>query len=192
MTWPNGSSRAASGPGGIDPTSPAARTGAARALPESGAWRDSFIGVNAGLINGLGLLTDTFETAVTWDRWPAFDAAVRARMTRVLEEVLGGPCHLSCRFTHVYPDGPAPYYTFSGPAAEGAEARQWQAVKDEAIAAVVDGGGTVTHHHAVGRMHKPGWRNQRPALFADALTAVKSRLDPNGILNPGVLLDDAR
>ncbi len=103
-------------------------------------------------------------------------------------EVLGGEPHLSCRFTHVYPDGPAPYYTFMGPAADGAEAEQWQVIKDEAMAAVVEAGGTVTHHHAVGRMHKPGWRRQRPELFEAALSAVKDRLDPNGILNPGVLI----
>jgi alkyldihydroxyacetonephosphate synthase len=154
-----------------------------------GAWRDSFIGVNAGASNGLGLLSDTFETAITWDRWPAFDAAVRERVGRVLVEVLGGPVHLSCRFTHVYPDGPAPYYSFAGPAALGAEHEQWQTIKDEAMAAVVEAGGTVTHHHAVGRMHKPGWQKQRPALFAGALGAVKAQLDPNGILNPGVLFD---
>jgi alkyldihydroxyacetonephosphate synthase len=154
-----------------------------------GAWRDSFIGVNAGLTNGLGLLTDTFETAITWDRWPEFDAQVRDRVGRVLEEVLGGGYHLSCRFTHVYPDGPAPYYTFMGPVDDGSEAERWQAIKDAAMAAVVDAGGTVTHHHAVGRMHKPGWRRQRPDLFEEVLRAAKGRLDPNGILNPGVLFD---
>jgi alkyldihydroxyacetonephosphate synthase len=132
-----------------------------------GAWRDSFIGVNAGLTNGLGLLTDTFETAVTWDRWPAFDAAVRSRVGRVLNDVLGDGYHLSCRFTHVYPDGPAPYYTFAGPVDDGARQSEWQVIKDEAMAAVVDAGGTVTHHHAVGRMHKPGWRRQRPDLFEE-------------------------
>jgi alkyldihydroxyacetonephosphate synthase len=57
------------------------------------------------------------------------------------------------------------------------------------MAAVVDAGGTVTHHHAVGRMHKPGWRRQRPDLFEEVLRAAKGRLDPNGILNPGVLFD---
>ena len=154
-----------------------------------GAWRQSFIGVNAGLTSGLGLLADTFETAVTWDRWPEFDARVRQRVGRVLEEVLGGTAHLSCRFTHVYPDGPAPYYSFAGPAAPGGEAEQWQIIKDEAMAAVVEAGGTVTHHHAVGRMHKPGWRRQRPELFETALRAVKQSLDPRSILNPGVLFD---
>ncbi len=154
-----------------------------------GAWRDSFIGVNAGLTNGIGLLSDTFETAITWDRWPAFDAAVREKVGRALKEVLGATASLSCRFTHVYPDGPAPYYTFSGVAALGSEFDQWRQIKDAASAAVVDAGGTITHHHAVGRMHRPGYDRQRPELFAAALRAVKTRLDPRGILNPGVLID---
>ena len=154
-----------------------------------GAWRNAFIGVNAGLAHGLGLLSDTFETAITWERWPAFDAEVRRRVGQVLVETLGDGTSLSCRFTHVYPDGPAPYYTWSGPAAVGGEAAQWQTIKDEAMAAVVEAGGTVTHHHAVGRMHRPGWDRQRPELFAQVLRAAKRQLDPNGILNPGVLID---
>jgi len=154
-----------------------------------GAWRDSFIGVNAGLTNGIGLLSDTFETAITWERWPAFDAHVRAKVGRALREVLGDGASLSCRFTHVYPDGPAPYYTFSGVARLGSEATQWQEIKDAASAALIEGGGTITHHHAVGRMHRPGYDKERPPLFAEALKAVKARLDPNGILNPGVLID---
>jgi alkyldihydroxyacetonephosphate synthase len=154
-----------------------------------GAWRDAFIGVNAGLTNGLGLLADTFETAITWDQWPEFDAAVRSRVGKVLAEVLGSGTQLSCRFTHVYPDGPAPYYSFSGVADVGAEHEQWQIIKTEASAAVVEAGGTVTHHHAVGRMHRPGWETQHPGLYAEALRAMKGRLDPNGILNPGVLID---
>ncbi len=154
-----------------------------------GAWRDSFIGVNAGLTNGMGLLSDTFETAITWDQWPAFDAEVRDRVGRALREVLGDGTSLSCRFTHVYPDGPAPYYSFSGVAKLGGEAQQWREIKEAAANAVVDCGGTVTHHHAVGRLHRPAWERQRPPLFAEALRAIKDRLDPNSILNPGVLLD---
>ena len=153
-----------------------------------GAWRNAFIGVSAGTMNGLGLLWDTFETAITWDQWPAFDDTVRRRVGKVLEETLGDGALLSCRFTHVYPDGPAPYYSFSGVAPMGVEQELWQTIKDEATAAVLDGGGTVTHHHAVGRMHASGWARQRPALFGDVLRAAKKSLDPNGILNPGVLL----
>jgi alkyldihydroxyacetonephosphate synthase len=155
----------------------------------AGAWRSHFIGVNAGLMVGLGTLADTFESAITWDRWPDFDATVRERVGRVLREVLGEGASLSCRFTHVYPDGPAPYYTFGGVTRDGSEFSQWQEIKAETMAAVIDAGGTVTHHHAVGRMHRPGWERQRPAQFGAVLRSIKQTLDPNGILNPGVLID---
>jgi alkyldihydroxyacetonephosphate synthase len=154
-----------------------------------GAWRAAFIGVNAGLTNGLGLVGDTFETAITWDRFQDFDRHVRERMGEVLTRVLGEGTALSCRFTHVYPDGPAPYYTFSGPGKLGGEFEQWQEIKAAASEAVVAAGGTVTHHHAVGRLHRPGYDQQRPDLFAKALGAAKREVDPGGILNPGVLLD---
>ncbi|MBS01551.1 MAG: FAD-binding oxidoreductase [Gammaproteobacteria bacterium] len=154
-----------------------------------GNWRSSFIGVNAGTTNGMGLIGDTFETAITWDRWPEFDAGVRARVGDALQRVVGDAWTLSCRFTHVYPDGPAPYYTFSGMGTPGGEAEQWQTIKDAANQALIDLGGTITHHHAVGRMHAPGWRAQRPDLFETSLRAAKRALDPNGILNPGVLFD---
>jgi alkyldihydroxyacetonephosphate synthase len=155
-----------------------------------GAWRDAFIGVQLGVDTSLGLVADTFETAITWDRWPYFDATVRARMTDVLREVLGEHHSLSCRFTHVYPDGPAPYYTWTGVGRPGSEISMWSEIKAASNGVVVDAGGTVTHHHAVGRMHRPdGYDRQRPNLFADSLRAVKRTLDPNGILNPGVLID---
>jgi alkyldihydroxyacetonephosphate synthase len=154
-----------------------------------GNWRSSFIGVNAGLTAGLGLIGDTFETAITWDAWPDFDALVRERVNAALGEVVKGHSALSCRFTHVYTDGPAPYYTFSGLGTKGGEAEQWQAIKDTASAAVIEGGGTITHHHSVGRMHRAGWAQQRPDLFEAALRGARSALDPNGIMNPGVLYD---
>ncbi|MEA3216956.1 MAG: alkyldihydroxyacetonephosphate synthase [Acidimicrobiia bacterium] len=155
-----------------------------------GAWRDAFIGVGPGVETSLGLVADTFETAITWDRWPEFDAVVRDRINRVLKTVFGHDPMLSCRFTHVYTDGPAPYYTWSGFGRQGSEISMWQDVKSAANEAVVEAGGTVTHHHAVGRMHRPGgYDRQRPDLFADALRAAKKSLDPGGILNPGVLID---
>jgi alkyldihydroxyacetonephosphate synthase len=164
--------------------SPTGREGAV------GAWRDAFIGVQLGLDTSLGLVSDTFETAITWNRWPDFDAAVRARLQAALTEVFGTHWSLSCRFTHVYPDGPAPYYTWSGFGRQGSELTMWQEIKDAANAAVVDAGGTATHHHAVGRMHRPNaYDRQRPDLFAEALRAAKRALDPGAILNPGVLID---
>ena len=114
---------------------------------------------------------------------------MRERVGRVLRETMGASATLACRFTHVYPDGPAPYYSFSGVVPRGGEQEAWAAIKAEATAAVVEAGGTVTHHHAVGRMHAAGWARQRPPLFGEVLRAAKRTLDPNGILNPGVLLE---
>ncbi len=164
-------------------TAPTGREGAV------GAWRDAFIGVGLGVETSLGLVADTFETAITWDRWPAFDASVRERVTTVLREVFGHDPLLSCRFTHVYPDGPAPYYTWTGIGPQGSELTMWAEVKEAASEAVLEAGGTITHHHAVGRMHRPQYDRQRPELFADALRAAKATLDPDGLLNPGVLID---
>src|SRR4029079_18275186 len=121
---------------------------------------------------GLGLIGDTFETSITWDRWPEFDRSVRAAATEALQRVCcGGP--LSCRFTHVYTDGPAPYYTFQGLGRRGAEVEMWAEVKKAASDAVIAAGGTITHPHAVGRDHRPWYDEQRPPLFAEALRAAK-------------------
>ena len=164
--------------------SPTGRAGAV------GAWRDAFIGVGNGVETSLGLVADTFETAITWDRWPEFDHVVRTAVGQALQATFGEHHSLSCRFTHVYPDGPAPYYSWSGMGAQGSELEQWQTIKDAANEALVAAGGTSTHHHAVGRMHRPNaYDVQRPELFAQSLRAVKKHLDPNGILNPGVLID---
>jgi alkyldihydroxyacetonephosphate synthase len=100
-----------------------------------------------------------------------------------------GAGHVTCRFTHVYPDGPAPYFTVLAPARRGSELEQWDSIKAAASEAVISGGGTITHHHAVGRDHRPWYDRQRPDRFGAALQAAKAALDPGGIMNPGVLVD---
>ena len=152
-----------------------------------GNWREAFIKMPyiRDMLVQLGILADTFETAITWDRFPAFHEAV----VGATREALGEPCRVSCRFTHLYPDGPAPYYTVLAPARRGDEIAQWHEMKQAAGDAIIAAGGTITHHHAVGRDHRPWYDEQRPELFAAALGAVKREIDPAGILNPGVLLD---
>jgi alkyldihydroxyacetonephosphate synthase len=108
-----------------------------------------------------------------------------------VEEALGGAGFVTCRFTHVYPDGPAPYFTILAPARRGDEPAQWLELKSAASAAVMAAGGTITHHHAVGRDHRPWYDDQRPDPFAAALRAAKAAVDPDGRLNPGVLVDPA-
>ena len=162
----------------------ATRTGAA------GAWRQAFFDapyLQSAMLS-IGVLSDTFETACSWTQFPALHARVTAAVQRALDEECGGGI-VACRFTHVYPDGPAPYYTFVGALRPGGELAQWQAIKAAASEALAAAGGTITHHHAVGRIHRPWYDRERPALFAEALRAVKRQLDPHGILNPGVLVD---
>ena len=132
-------------------------------------------------------MVDTFETSVTWDRFAELHAGVTSAVEDALQRVCGGG-FLTCRFTHVYPDGPAPYFSFLAPGRVGSQLQQWDELKTAASDAVLAHGGTITHHHAVGRDHRPWYDRQRPEPFAQALAAAKSALDPAGILNPGVLI----
>ena len=153
------------------------------------AWRSTFVRapyLRESLVL-LGVLVETFETAVTWDRLDALVADVTAAVTDALARVCGGGT-VTCRLTHAYPDGAAPYFTVTAPARRGAELAQWAEVKAAGAEALAAAGGTITHHHAVGRDHRPWYDAQRPAPFAAALAAGKRALDPAGVLNPGVLL----
>lgn len=153
------------------------------------SWRSAFLRapyLRDALVQR-GLLVETFETAVTWERFPAFHKAVTAATERAIREVCGQGL-LSCRLTHAYPDGIAPYYTVIAPARRGAELEQWAAIKDAATKMLLAEGGTTTHHHAVGRDFRPYYEQERDPLFAHSLSAVKRALDPTGMLNPGVLL----
>jgi alkyldihydroxyacetonephosphate synthase len=164
----------------------AARGGAA------GLWRSAFIrgGHFHDAFVRMGMVQETFETAVTWDRFPAFHAEVLEATRRAVEEECGTGI-VSCRFAFVYPDGPAPYYTVLAPGRAGSELEQWAAVKQAASDVLISQGGTITHHHSVGRYHRPWYDRQRPELFAQALRAAKRELDPAGVMNPGVLIDPA-
>ncbi len=157
----------------------------------AGAWRTAFIRMphfRRPLVSA-GIIHDTFETAITWDKFAAFHAAVTGATRNAVEEVTGGTAYVSTRFTHIYPDGPAPYYTFVGLGQHGELKEQWLEIKRRASDSLIKAGGTITHHHAVGRDHMPWYRTQRPELFGSALRAVKKELDPAGILNPGVIVD---
>ena len=136
-----------------------------------------------------GILSSTFETAMTWERFRDFHQKITKITQDTIKRVTGRDGTVTCRFTHAYPDGVAPYFTVLAPALRGGEVEQWDEVKAAVSEALIDGGGTITHHHAVGRDHRPWYDRQRPAPFAAALRAAKAELDPAAILNPGVLLD---
>ncbi len=163
------------------------------------AWRGAFLLAPylRDTFVACGVLSETFETAITWDRFEEFHTTVMETARRAASEASGvsadgpGSPRVSCRFTHVYPDGVAPYFTVLAPAIRGGEVEQWDEIKAAVSEALIDAGGTITHHHAVGRDHRPWYDRQRPAPFAAALRAAKAELDPAAILNPGVLIDPA-
>ncbi|ELS57743.1 putative FAD linked oxidase domain protein [Streptomyces viridochromogenes Tue57] len=153
-------------------------------------WRDGFLAAPylRDALVAAGILVETFETAITWDRFAEFETEV-GRATRKAAIDVCGAAVVHRRLTHVYPDGAAVYFTVLAPARPGSESAQWDAVKAAACDIVLRAGGTVTHHHAVGRDHRPWYDRQRPDLFAAALHAAKRAVDPHAVLNPGVLID---
>jgi alkyldihydroxyacetonephosphate synthase len=183
--------------GGVSPKGPIFRSEGAKTDASQGesrdaaaSWRQAFLDAPylQSALASMGLVVDTFETACTWDRFDALHAAVSSAVGDAMKLVCGGGV-LSCRFTHVYPDGPAPYFTFIARGREGEELAQWTEIKRAASDALLASGATITHHHAVGRLHRPWYDRERPEPFAAALRAMKGELDPAGVLNPGVLID---
>ncbi len=135
----------------------------------------------------LGVLVETLETAHTWSR---LDELYRA-VGHALRGALGERSIVMCHVSHAYPDGASLYFTFLARARPGEELDQWRAAKSAACEAIVSTEGTITHHHAVGRDHAPYMRAEVGEVGLEALRAVKERLDPTGIMNPGKLLPDS-
>ncbi|MFG2606496.1 FAD-binding oxidoreductase [Streptomyces sp. NPDC048514] len=152
-------------------------------------WRSSFLRMpyQRDALARHSMIAETFETACTWDRFDALHRAVTEAARQAMREVTGAGV-VTCRFTHVYPDGPAPYFGVYAPGRWGSTVSQWDHIKAAVSEAIEAHGGTITHHHAVGRDHRPWYDRQRPDPFATALSAAKAALDPAGVLNPGVLL----
>ena len=133
---------------------------------------------------GLGVFVETLETAHTWSRLDELYRGVGGALKRALGPRSIVMCHLS----HAYADGASLYFTFFAAARQGEELDQWRTAKTAACEAIVAAEGTITHHHAVGRDHAPYMRSEVGELGLEALRAVKERLDPAGVMNPGKLL----
>jgi alkyldihydroxyacetonephosphate synthase len=157
----------------------------------AGAWRNKFIRAPhySEHAAARGILSATFETSMTWDRFRDFHGKITQITRDTLKRVTGRDGTVTCRFTHVYPDGPCLYFTFGGLGDKRNQLAQLMEVLNVCTTATVEHGGTTTHHHAVGRFHRPFYDKQRPELFAQALRGAKRALDPKGLMNPGVLID---
>jgi alkyldihydroxyacetonephosphate synthase len=137
----------------------------------------------------LGYMVDTLETADTWAGLKGLYDEVRAAIHTALAAERT-PGLVMCHLSHAYPDGASLYFTFIAPRRPRGELEQWRAVKAAASEAIVGVGGTITHHHGVGRDHAAYMRAEVGELGIETLRAVKERLDPAGIMNPGKLLPD--
>jgi alkyldihydroxyacetonephosphate synthase len=133
-----------------------------------------------------GVLAETLETAGEWSALGDLRSAVTAALRDALAARGTAPLVL-CHISHVYADGASLYFTILAAQQPGAEIEQWQAAKAAATSAMLEHGGTVSHHHAVGRDHAPWLEAEIGATGLATLRAAKAQLDPAGVMNPGVL-----
>lgn len=134
-----------------------------------------------------GIMGETLETAAPWSALMGLYLAVRGAITEALER-RGTPGRVMCHISHLYPDGASLYFTFIARQEEGAELEQWKTAKAAACDAIVAAGGTITHHHAIGRDHVAWMPAEVGEEGLRMLRAVKERVDPAGVLNPGKLI----
>ena len=137
----------------------------------------------------IGVLAETLETATTWTNLGALKTAVTRALTVSLAAEGTKPI-VMCHISHVYPAGASLYFTVIA-ALTTDPAAQWRRAKDAAFRAIGAAGGTITHHHAVGRDHRPYLEAEIGDLGISILRAVKATVDPRGIMNPGVLVPPA-
>jgi alkyldihydroxyacetonephosphate synthase len=128
------------------------------------------------------VFVETLETAAQWSGLFGLYRAVGGALREALDQ-----CLVMCHVSHLYPSGASLYFTFLA-RAEADPLAQWRRAKSAATDAIVAAGGTITHHHAVGRDHAPWLRAEVGETGVSALRAVKAELDPAGIMNPGKLL----
>jgi alkyldihydroxyacetonephosphate synthase len=130
-----------------------------------------------------GVMVETLETSTWWSNLDTLYTAVGDALRSALGQAL-----VLCHVSHLYPSGASLYFTFI--TAQDAEdpLGQWRRAKTAACDAIASNGGTITHHHAVGRDHAPWMRSEVGDTGLEVLQAAKERLDPAGIMNPGKLL----
>jgi alkyldihydroxyacetonephosphate synthase len=135
---------------------------------------------------GRGVMAETLETATSWARLGALHHTVGEALRAALAR-RGTPALVMCHVSHLYPSGASLYFTFLARQEDDALA-QWRDAKTAASEAIVAAGGTITHHHAIGRDHRQWMKAEVGELGVELLRAAKERLDPTGIMNPGKLL----
>ncbi len=152
-----------------------------------GSWKNSFIKApyfRDALVR-LGLVIETFETAVTWDNFDELYFNISNEINRYLSEKLNGSQWVTCRITHAYPNGLAPYFSVIASCKNNSQTAVWNDIKQIANETIIKFNGTITHHHAVGKEHRDGFKIEKSQLYLDYLKNTKKYFDPKSILNPG-------
>ena len=130
----------------------------------------------------VGLMTDTLETSVTWSNllklWKATRKYAEARPKTIFM------IHIS----HVYENGANLYFTFISPMEKGNEREDFENFYQGLVNTIVQNGGSLSHHHGVGRTLGPRMEEQIGKTAMNAMRAVKKYFDPNNIMNPGGML----
>jgi alkyldihydroxyacetonephosphate synthase len=141
------------------------------------------VGYRQSALLTAGAFVDTMEVASTWSRlWPMYRAVRRALSPKVF---------VMAHFSHAYPEGASIYFTFAGAAqSDDASLRLYDETWRAALAAAIEAGGTLSHHHGVGRLKKPMMRSEQGAAV-DLVRALKRGFDPHAVMNPGVLIPEA-
>ncbi|MFC6157949.1 FAD-binding oxidoreductase [Kribbella jiaozuonensis] len=131
-----------------------------------------------------GALVETLETAAFWSRIPALKTAVTEALVGALSAT---PPLVLCHISHVYETGASLYFTVVCAQSDD-PVEQWRTAKYAANQAIADAGGTISHHHGVGTDHRAAYHAEIGSLAVEALRAVKHTFDPDGVLNPGILI----
>ncbi len=137
---------------------------------------------------GAGVMVDTIETATTWANLMRVYQEMTSAIQVAIRSSGGGPGYVMTHISHIYPWGASLYTTFLGRQAPGQEIEQWWEVKRAATEAILTAGGTLSHHHGIGRDHTEWLLQEVGPVGMAALRALREALDPTGIMNPGVLL----
>jgi alkyldihydroxyacetonephosphate synthase len=133
------------------------------------------------------ILVDTLETATTWDKLEALHGAMKKSIEEAIAE-MGVTGLAFAHVSHAYPDGASIYYTIVAPQVTGKEVQQWLGIKKAATDCIMQNGGTLSHHHGIGKDHTPWIKQELGENGLALLRAIKRQLDPEGVMNPGKLL----
>ncbi len=133
------------------------------------------------------ILVETLETSTPWSNVLDLYGKVKESVSKSLGD-RGSSSLVMCHISHLYPIGASLYFTFISPQEPGKEIEQWRAAKVAASDAISEGNGTITHHHAVGRDHRPWVTGEIGEKGVALIRAAKETLDPVGIMNPGKLI----